>query len=164
MLSRLLTRKEQLLLFGLAVTITVGALSLYLHDRQAGPQPAGQRQGATPEADAAEPPHPVSAHPPAAPSAVSVPGEEDEAIAVKVAGAVRRPGAYRFGPASRVCDLLEAAGGATEQADLSNINLAARLIDETTLTVPSKLRRNDRQVGTERNPPRYTISGWRPGG
>jgi len=55
---------------------------------------------------------------------------------VYVAGAVVRPGVYRFRPGDRVADAIEAAGGPTDEADLLNINLARRLRDEDQVVVP----------------------------
>ncbi|HEO71194.1 MAG TPA: ComEA family DNA-binding protein, partial [Candidatus Hydrogenedentes bacterium] len=59
-------------------------------------------------------------------------------VAVSIDGAVQVPGLYRLPEGSRVQDLIEAAKGATAIADLSSINRAARLIDGTTLRVPSQ--------------------------
>jgi competence protein ComEA len=50
-------------------------------------------------------------------------------LVVHAAGAVRRAGLYRLPPGSRVDDLVRAAGGLTEQADLDRINLAAPVAD-----------------------------------
>ncbi len=55
---------------------------------------------------------------------------------VYVAGAVVRPGVYRFRPGERVADAVEAAGGPTSDADLLSINLARRLRDEDQVVVP----------------------------
>lgn len=55
---------------------------------------------------------------------------------VYVAGAVVRPGVYRFRPGERVADAIEAAGGPTPDADLLSINLARRLRDEDQVVVP----------------------------
>jgi len=57
-------------------------------------------------------------------------------IAVAVRGGVIREGLYRLPPDSRVADLIEKAGGTRSGANLSMINLAAPLVDGTTLTVP----------------------------
>lgn len=91
-------------------------------------------------------------------------------IAVAAAGAVSKPGLYRLPEGSRVEDLLREAHGATEEADMSDINIAAELLDGTTLTLPS-LPRHERSTGqivlrrvrsaAELNPPAYTRSGWR---
>ena len=45
---------------------------------------------------------------------------------VAVAGKVRRPGLVQRRAGSRVADVLEAAGGALPDADLSGVNLAGR--------------------------------------
>lgn len=62
-------------------------------------------------------------------AAVSDPSEVDEEITVHAAGAVNAPGLYRLAGGSRVADLLAAAGGATADADLDQLNLAAPLAD-----------------------------------
>jgi competence protein ComEA len=56
-------------------------------------------------------------------------------IAVEIRGEVESPGVYRFDFDARVGDLIAAAGGATAQADLSQVNLAQRLEDGTQVTV-----------------------------
>lgn len=50
-------------------------------------------------------------------------------IVVHAAGAVVAPGVHRLPAGSRVADLLAAAGGATADADLDRVNLAAPLTD-----------------------------------
>lgn len=56
---------------------------------------------------------------------------------VHVAGAVRRPGLMRVPPGSRVAVALERAGGPTRRADLTAVNLAARLQDGQQIVVPA---------------------------
>jgi competence protein ComEA len=58
-------------------------------------------------------------------------------VVVHVAGAVRDPGVYRLPAASRVADAVERAGGATAQAAVDGINLAARLADGQQVIVPA---------------------------
>lgn len=58
-------------------------------------------------------------------------------IRVYVIGAVRNPGVYALPEGSRWIDAVAAAGGATEQADLTAINLARRVEDEDQIMVPS---------------------------
>jgi len=60
----------------------------------------------------------------------------DEAPEVSVTGAVKRPGVYRLSPGARVADALAAAGGATADADLEKLDLAAPLGDAETVRVP----------------------------
>lgn len=60
---------------------------------------------------------------------------------VHVAGAVRRPGVYRLKPGSRVDDALRLAGGPTRRADLSAVNLAAKVEDGRQILVPVRAPR-----------------------
>lgn len=57
-------------------------------------------------------------------------------MTVHVAGAVRRPGVYRLPAGARVDDALRRAGGASAGADLTAVNLAARLEDGRQVLVP----------------------------
>ncbi len=66
-----------------------------------------------------------------------VPAEDTAADArVYITGAVKRPGVYPVGPDARWIDALEAAGGATEEANLEAVNLARRAQDEDMIVVP----------------------------
>ena len=49
---------------------------------------------------------------------------------------MRRPGVYRLPPRSRVVDAVRRAGGARRRADLSALNLAAKLEDGRQVVVP----------------------------
>jgi competence protein ComEA len=60
-------------------------------------------------------------------------------VVVDVAGAVRRPGLYRFDDGSRVADAIERAGGPTRKAFLEALNLAAPLADGQQVLVPRKV-------------------------
>ena len=61
---------------------------------------------------------------------------------VHVAGAVKNPGVYDVPSSSRVIDAIEKAGGATENADLDQINLAEYVSDGQKIEVPS-FKRDD---------------------
>ena len=64
-------------------------------------------------------------------------GRRDEArIYVHVVGAVRRPGLMTMSAGSRVADALRRAGGPAPRADLTAVNLAARLADGQQIVVP----------------------------
>jgi competence protein ComEA len=57
-------------------------------------------------------------------------------LVVDVTGAVRRPGVYRLPAGARVTDAVERAGGATGEAEVEAINLAAHLADGQQVVVP----------------------------
>src|SRR5687767_3896337 len=57
-------------------------------------------------------------------------------IAVYVSGAVNSPGVYTLAPGSRWNDALLRAGGASGDADLERINLAAIVSDQQHIHVP----------------------------
>jgi competence protein ComEA len=57
-------------------------------------------------------------------------------VVVHVAGAVARPGVYEMGPDARVHTAIEAAGGASDVADLDGLNLAAAVADGQRIYVP----------------------------
>lgn len=58
-----------------------------------------------------------------------------EVLIVSVTGAVRHPGLVRLSPGSRVADAIAQAGGVTSAADLTGVNLAARLSDGASVVV-----------------------------
>jgi competence protein ComEA len=59
-------------------------------------------------------------------------------LVVDVAGAVRRPGLYRLPPGTRIADAVRLAGGATANADVALVNLAAPLADGEQVLVPAR--------------------------
>lgn len=62
--------------------------------------------------------------------------EPDPPAYVHAAGAVARPGVYRVSPGGRVADVVDAAGGPGPDADLDQVNLAARVADGERVYVP----------------------------
>ena len=97
------------------------------------------------------------------------PQTPQQAIVVSINGAVKTPGVYTFEEGARVQNGIKAAGGATEEADLNDINIAAKLMDNTSLYIPFQMfRHQDKQSliarrtpsAAENNPARYTRSGW----
>jgi competence protein ComEA len=84
----------------------------------------------------------ADAGPPPTPAAIRVEDGEGggSTVMVHVAGAVRRPGVYRMRPQARVDDAVGRAGGATRRADLSQVNLAAKVEDGRQVLVPEKVR------------------------
>jgi competence protein ComEA len=63
-------------------------------------------------------------------------GDAAAELYVHVAGAVRRPGLIRVPPDTRVATALERAGGPTRRADLTLVNLAAKVQDGQQILVP----------------------------
>ncbi len=65
---------------------------------------------------------------------------EDEVteLRVYVAGAVKNPGVYPLAAGDRLVDAVEAADGATEEADLEAVNLAMRVEDEGYYYIPAR--------------------------
>lgn len=57
-------------------------------------------------------------------------------LVVHVAGAVRRPGVVTLDPGARIVDAVDEAGGATAEADLHRLNLAAPVTDGLYIRVP----------------------------
>jgi competence protein ComEA len=66
------------------------------------------------------------------PSPIPTPAQ----VAVYVTGAVLSPGVYHLPEGSRIEEALQAAGGATVEADLNRVNLARRVHDEEHIYVP----------------------------
>ena len=56
---------------------------------------------------------------------------------VDIKGEVLRPGVYEFSCVSRIQDVLKKAGGFTEEADETKINLAQKIIDQMQIIVPN---------------------------
>ncbi len=63
--------------------------------------------------------------------------EEDEMIAIHITGSVKIPGVVRVKEGSRIEDVIEAAGGLTEDADITNVNLAYTVSDGIKIRIPS---------------------------
>lgn len=57
-------------------------------------------------------------------------------VVAHAAGAVSSPGVYELEPGARIEDLIAAAGGATADADLDRLNLAAAVADGERVWVP----------------------------
>ncbi len=106
-MSDLLERYRWLIAIVFALPLVVG-VGFLLRERFSGPQPL--------EVDLAD-----------------VPAEE---IRVYVTGAVQRPGVYPMTDGDRWIDALEAAGGPTDDADLTAVDLARRVRDEDTILIP----------------------------
>ncbi|MSQ27206.1 MAG: ComEA family DNA-binding protein [Dehalococcoidia bacterium] len=85
------------------------------------------------------------------PAPSATPGQ----LTVHVVGAVQAPGAYQLAAGDRIDDAMRAAGGPAQNADLSQINLAARLRDGAQVTIPA---RGERLPGGAVGAPRTNIN------
>jgi len=149
MLSRLMTRREQLLLLGVALSIAVGSVTLWW-DRSRPAAPPVPKTALDKAKPTTKPPSipkaAASSQTPVAPPPIAqtaspkkpVPPKKPSRIGVGITGAVKRPGLYYFDSDARVGDLIRSAGGITAEADVSPINQAAPLIDSTTLAIPAR--------------------------
>jgi len=63
---------------------------------------------------------------------------ETPPVIIHIAGAVKKPGVYQLKSTDRIVDAVKIAGGATEEANLDLINLAALLKDGQKIIVPYK--------------------------
>jgi competence protein ComEA len=72
-----------------------------------------------------------------APAARTAAAPQAQLLVVDVVGAVRRPGLLRLPQGSRIADAVARAGGATRNADLALVNLAAPVADGTQIIVPA---------------------------
>lgn len=63
--------------------------------------------------------------------------DTEEIVIVHITGSVKNPGIVKLKEGSRIEDAIEAAGGLTENADISNVNLAYVLDDGTKIKIPN---------------------------
>ena len=63
--------------------------------------------------------------------------DKKERIKVTIEGEIEKPGTYSVAEGSRVCDVIYAAGGVTQNADADLIDLDAIVVEETHIYVPS---------------------------
>lgn len=73
---------------------------------------------------------------------------EDTSIIVHVTGAIKKDGIIKAKQGDRIADVIEKAGGITEEADLSEVNLAYRVSDGQKIYIPS-INEKDFQTETE---------------
>ena len=63
---------------------------------------------------------------------------ENPPVIIHITGAVKSPGVYQLKSTDRIVDAVKIAGGATEEANLDLINLAALLKDGQKIIIPYK--------------------------
>lgn len=71
----------------------------------------------------------------------------DEFIVVDVSGEVKSPSVIELPLESRINDAIEAAGGLTIDADISQINRAAPIADGEKIFIPKKMELGDQKEG-----------------
>ncbi len=118
-----LTRRQIYAYVALAVVVTALGVRYLVLPRQAG-------AGATPALMLSA----ASTMPAPSPTDASLAAE----VVVYVCGAVRDPGVVHLPAGARVGEALELAGGPTAKADLSAVNLAAKVGDGQQIVVPEK--------------------------
>lgn len=69
--------------------------------------------------------------------------KEDRKIVVHLVGEVRHPKVYIVKEGTRLFELIELAGGLTENADITNVNLAEKLKDESLIRIYSKQEKEE---------------------
>ncbi|MFN2340611.1 MAG: helix-hairpin-helix domain-containing protein [Halanaerobium sp.] len=69
--------------------------------------------------------------------------ESEVQIIVHLAGAVKNAGVYKLNKSDRLVDLIKAAGGLRENADLAQINLAEQLYDGQKFTIPEIIKNKE---------------------
>src|SRR5690625_7994085 len=94
----------------------------------------------------------VEVEPAVTPKSQDDKSEEDTEVQFKVdiKGEVNNPGVYEVKSDYRVIDVIQIAGGLTQVADESKINLAQKVTDEMVIVVPKEGERSEeRRVGKE---------------
>ena len=74
-----------------------------------------------------------------------------EKLYVDLKGKIHKPGVYLVDPDDRVIDVIESAGGFTNDADENQINLAEKVYDAMVIFVPSQSEENNLSVQTNTN-------------
>ncbi|MGM0409535.1 MAG: helix-hairpin-helix domain-containing protein [Bacillota bacterium] len=69
--------------------------------------------------------------------------KEIEKIQVYITGKIKSPGVYTMKNGDRIIDIFQKAGGATNTADLENINMASYLKDGEKIHIPSIAENNN---------------------
>lgn len=159
MLSRFMTRREQLVLFFVSMAIILGSgVLVWVQSDSDEATPETLVQETTPNSDHAATTPIISQRPPSAdPKSICV---------VSVQGEVVNVGVYTLSSTQRVDDAIKAAGGLLSKGDTGRLNLAAKLVDGTTLYIPTLHIQDGLQSdldavpsGLEKNHPSYVLSG-----
>jgi len=89
--------------------------------------------------------------------ATPVPTATPQLLRVYISGAVKHPGVVTVPEGSLLTDAVDAAGGATADADLENVNLAAPLSDNQHVSVPRRATTLRPTTATASQPKTVTV-------
>ncbi|GAA2033710.1 hypothetical protein GCM10009756_27810 [Pseudokineococcus marinus] len=119
---------------GLPVPVRAQATAASASASPSASSPSALSASSAPSAPAAALSTPAA---PAQPSSGPPTGVPPDELVVHVVGRVVAPGVVRLPAGARVVDALEAAGGATPEADLAQVNLARPVVDGEQVHVPA---------------------------
>jgi competence protein ComEA len=68
---------------------------------------------------------------------------EEEVCIIHITGAINNPGVYQLNKGKRIIDAVKMAGGATEQANVDAVNLAAHIFDGQKIVIPFYIDDNE---------------------
>lgn len=80
---------------------------------------------------------------------IEITGLQEMPIITGIEGEVVNPGVYTLPSNARLADLVDAAGGLTRNADVTSLNLAARIGDGETIRIPSLATASPEVSGNE---------------
>lgn len=95
---------------------------------------------------------------------VAVRPERKARVTIYISGAVQNPGLYQVEPGIRYQEALEVAGGVTEEADLTRVNLARKCKDGSQVNVPFLKKSSRRNRGNSGTTPVSGVSEGRSAG
>ncbi|MEW9500498.1 helix-hairpin-helix domain-containing protein [Jeotgalibacillus marinus] len=79
----------------------------------------------------------VPAQEPVTPAVEEAPKSESILVQVDIKGMVNLPGVYQVNDGDRVVDLIQLAGGTTDEAEMTSVNLAQKIHDEMVVYIPA---------------------------
>ncbi len=96
------------------------------------------------------------------PSIIQRNNSESHSLVVDIGGAVKKPGVYTVGSGQRIYELVDKAGGLSEDADLAffdkTINRAQKLNDQAKIYIPFKNLENFKTDGISYTPSLISIN------
>ena len=93
------------------------------------------------------------------PKLVTEEESNEETLTVDIKGAVKKPGVYTVKKNTIVNDVIELAGGLTDEADTKNLNLGKKVTDEMVITVYTKKEAANEKMDSISEPNPKSTSG-----